>query len=301
MPRRRISLALDVSLVLLGALLGIATNYATSRADELPLAFRWLQRWSLLLVGVTLLLILVGRVWLFLLERPPPPKRAWNSKRPPYPGLEAFTEQDAGVFFGREREVNRLLDRLHPTLPEQAHRFVTVVGPSGVGKSSLVQAGLLPRLAQRRGRWVVVPPLVPEDQPIRNLARSLSAAKPRIRSGVAAEDLDANPATLVRYGEELRMTHGGRSVPVLLVLDQAEELLTRAAEEECRRFLRLLAQGLREDPRLWVVATLRSEFLTELLTSEFAVLFQDPVVVGSLDRARLLEVIEGPAAPGADT
>jgi hypothetical protein len=92
MPRRRISLALDVSLVLLGALLGIATNYATSRAGELPLAFRLLQQWSLPLVGVSLLLILVGRVWLFWVERPPSPKRIWSAKRPPYPGLEAFTE-----------------------------------------------------------------------------------------------------------------------------------------------------------------------------------------------------------------
>lgn len=62
MPRRRLSLALDVSLVLLGALLGIATNYATSRAGELPLAFRLLQQWSLPLVGVSLLLIRLGIV-----------------------------------------------------------------------------------------------------------------------------------------------------------------------------------------------------------------------------------------------
>jgi WD40 repeat protein len=296
MPRRRISLALDVSLVLLGALLGLATNYATSRAGELPLAFRLLQRWSLPLVGVTLLLILVGRVWLYLVERPPSPKRMWNSRRPPYPGLEAFTEEDAGVFFGREREISQLLDRVHPTLPDQQHRFVTVIGPSGVGKSSLVQAGLLPRLAQRRSRWVVVPPLVPEDQPTRNLARSLAAVLPGSKPDALAVDLEATPATLVRCVEELRAAQGGRSVPVLLVLDQAEELLTRTGQQERTEFLSLLRQSLHDDARLWVVATLRSEFLTEFLTGGFAALFQDPVVVGALDRARLLEVIEGPAA-----
>jgi len=296
MPRRRISLALDVSLVLLGALLGLATNYATSRAGELPLAFRLLQRWSLPLVGVTLLLILVGRVWLYLVERPPSPRRMWNSRRPPYPGLEAFTEEDAGVFFGREREINHLLDRLHPTLPEQAHRFVAVIGPSGVGKSSLVQAGLLPRLAQRRSRWVVVPPLVPEDQPTRNLARSLAAILPGRKPDALAADLDATPAALGRCAEELRAAHGGRSVPVLLVVDQLEELLTRTGRQERTRFLSLLRQGLHDDPGLWVVATLRSEFLTVVLNGSFADLFQDPVVVGSLGRAALVEVIEGPAA-----
>jgi WD40 repeat protein len=296
MPRRRLSLALDVSLVLLGALLGIATNYATSRAGELPLAFRLLQQWSLPLVGVSLLLILVGRVWLFWVERPPSPKRIWSAKRPPYPGLEAFTDEDAGVFFGRERESDQLLDRLHPTLLDQAHRFVTVIGPSGVGKSSLVQAGLLPRLAQRRGRWVVVPPFVPEDQPIWNLAHSLAAALPQLQADTLARDLDVTPATLGRCADKLRATHGGRTMPVLLVLDQAEELLTRVGQQECGRFLSLLRQGLEDDPRLWIVATLRSEFLTELLTSDFAGLFQDPVVVGALDPARLSEVIEGPAA-----
>jgi hypothetical protein len=44
----------------------------------------------------------------------PSPKRAWTATRPPYPGLEAFTEQDAGVFFAREAEIKQLVDRLHP-------------------------------------------------------------------------------------------------------------------------------------------------------------------------------------------
>ncbi|MGH8934304.1 MAG: ATP-binding protein [Egibacteraceae bacterium] len=56
------------------------------------------------------------------------------------PGLESFIQQDAGVFFGREPQIAELLDRLHPTLPDQAHRFVAMIGPSGAGKSSLVQA-----------------------------------------------------------------------------------------------------------------------------------------------------------------
>jgi hypothetical protein len=242
----------------------------------------------------TLVLITGGQIWLYVLERPPTPKRAWDSSRPPYPGLEAFIEQDAGVFFGREPQIVDLLDRLHPTLPDQAHRFVTVIGPSGAGKSSLVQAGLIPRLARQRSRWIIPPPLVPGTQPIHNLARSLTAVLPNTQVDTLVAELAMGPAALVRYAEQLRAASGARSV--LLVIDQTEELLTRTGEQERAAFLALLRAALQQDPRLWVVATLRSEFLTGLLTTGFADLFQNPLVVGSLDRAALFEVIEEPAA-----
>ncbi len=290
MSRRPIYLILNVFLMLLGVLVGLATDSVSSQAGEL------LRQWSLPLLGVTVLLTLAGQVWLYVMERPPSPKRTWDSSRPPYPGLEAFTEQDAGVFYGREPESNQLLDRLHPALPDQAQRFVTVIGPSGVGKSSLVQAGLLPRLAQQRSRWIVVPPLVPRDQPTRSLACSLAAALPGTRLDTLAADLAGGPAALMQCVAQLRVAGGGRSAPVLLVIDQAEELLTRTGDQERTAFLELLRAALQEDPRLWVVATLRSEFLTGFLTSGFADLFQNPVVVGSLERAALFQAIEGPAA-----
>ena len=81
------------------------------------------------------------------------------------------------------------------------------------------------------------------------------------------QEQPVGPAALVRRVEELRATAGGRSASVLLVIDQAEELLTRAAEQESIAFLGLLDGALRHDPRLWVLATLRSEFLTGLLTT----------------------------------
>lgn len=233
--------------------------------------------WSLpLLVGIVVLLVAVT-VWQYLMEHPGTPKRAWTSGRSPYPGLEAFTEQDAVVFFGREPQITELVDRLHPILPRNAHRFVAVVGPSGVGKSSLVQAGLLPRLAGRRGRWVIVPPLLPGDHPTRSLADSL---------GVPEADL----------ADALRAAGGGRTTSVLVVIDQAEELLTLTGAKERDAFLELLCDALAQDPRLWVVATLRSEFLTGFLETDFADLFQHPLAIGTLGRAALSAVIEGPAA-----
>ena len=86
---------------------------------------------------------------------------AWDPRRSPYPGLAPFDPEDAAVFFARERETERLLELLHPTLQRGAGRFVAVVGPSGSGKSSLLRAGLLPRLARSPTQWILVPPLRP--------------------------------------------------------------------------------------------------------------------------------------------
>ena len=73
------------------------------------------------------------------LEKPTAAPR-WTGS--PYPGLEAFTPEQAPIYFGRGREVDQLLQQF--TDPKV--RFVAVVGVSGSGKSSLVKAGLLPRL-----------------------------------------------------------------------------------------------------------------------------------------------------------
>jgi TIR domain/AAA ATPase domain len=88
---------------------------------------------------------------------------AWDPRRSPYPGSEAFTIENAAVFFGRDREIRDLEQLLEPTLQRGASRFVGIVGPSGSGKSSLLHAGLLPRLQRRPERWVVLPSMVPES------------------------------------------------------------------------------------------------------------------------------------------
>ncbi len=84
----------------------------------------------------------------------------------PFRGLLPFTERHADLFFGRDAEVAAFLERLReePVLP--------VVGPSGGGKSSFVQAGVIPRLREQ-GRWMVLR-LRPGGQPFRTLATRLA-------------------------------------------------------------------------------------------------------------------------------
>ena len=294
MPRRSTTVLLQVLLVLLGALLALASNYLTSQTENVPAIFKLIQQWSLPVVGAAVVLMIVGQVSIVMLERPRTPRREWPEDKSPYPGLDAFTESEAVVFFGRKALVTALFERLHPALPRQARRFVPVIGPSGSGKSSLVQAGLLPRLSKRQ--WIHVSPFTPEDRPLSNLADSLSAALPGSDPDTIAKGLkEHGSSALLQLINQLRRTHGGRSTSVLLVVDQAEELLTLTTTEERSAFLEISREALQADLRFWIVITLRSEFLTGFLQTGFGDLFQQPIVVGTMSGSELFEVIEGPA------
>jgi Novel STAND NTPase 1/TIR domain len=227
---------------------------------------------------------------------------AWDPRRSPFPGLAAFQEADAGVFFGRAREIDPLLEFLNSSRRRYTGRLLGVVGPSGSGKSSLAAAGLLPRLRQSRRPWILIPPLRPGERPLRQLALVLDGAyraAGRPRSPAELEDaLAEGPAALVRMAEELSHLGAGEGeAAVLLVVDQAEELVTLAGRHEGERFLELLHAATRGSGPLWGVVTLRSEFLSPLLQWESAApFFDEEVLVGPLDRGRLPEVIELPAA-----
>jgi WD40 repeat protein/energy-coupling factor transporter ATP-binding protein EcfA2 len=224
---------------------------------------------------------------------------AWDPTRAPYPGLEPFAAEDAAVFFGRDQEIDRLLELLQPTLQRGAGRFVAIVGPSGSGKSSLLRAGLLPRLQRLEERWVPLPPLLPGQQPTRNLARSLASAfarRGRERSPAEmAAYLDQGSPGLVELAMELGET-SDRRPNVLVVIDQAEELLTRTGAHEQQAFLQLLDGALGNDSPVWAVATMRSEFLSSAPErAGLAEVVDDSLVIEPLSRARLPEVIERPA------
>lgn len=129
MPRKRSPLPGQVLLFLLGTLLAVVIDNLTS------LKFLWRQ--ALPLAGVTVLLIGV-MVWQHRTEQrlALPARPAWHADRSPFPGLEAFTEQDSAMSFGRDTEITELLDRLHPVVTAQVNRLFAMVGPSGAGKSS---------------------------------------------------------------------------------------------------------------------------------------------------------------------
>ena len=230
----------------------------------------------------------------------------WDRRRPPYPGLAPFGRRDAAVFFGREEEAGRLIELLQPTVRFDRGRFVAIVGPSGSGKSSLLHAGLLPRLGPQ---WVIVPTVLPGRAPTQNLARALEQAFVRHGKARSWGDLNAalgrGPSGLVQVLGELSelaeltelATDGPSDRRVLLVVDQAEELLTQSGPHDQRAFLDLIAGALRLDTQVWAVATVRSEFLSSAPDrAGLAEALDDSLLIEPLSPARLVDVIDQPAA-----
>ncbi|GAA0593826.1 NACHT and WD repeat domain-containing protein [Actinomadura livida] len=268
-------------MILLVALLGLALQVS-------PQTTQVVQAWALPVIVVCMLLIPLVLAWEKGQERRNLARPGWKGDRSPYPGLDAFTEDDDGVFFGRDGEIQELVERLRPG---SEPRSIAVTGPSGVGKSSLLYAGLLPRLAQQR-RWIVLPSMTPESDPFRCLAYCLADALGGAAEEIA-EELRREPAALRRRVDELR--RGRRNRSVLIVVDQAEELLTLTEDDQRGAFLGMLRDGLDADPKLWVVLVFRAEFLTTFLSGGSADMFRHPFTVTALDRAALRTVIREPA------
>jgi serine/threonine protein kinase/formylglycine-generating enzyme required for sulfatase activity len=175
----------------------------------------------------------------------------------PYRGLRAFQAEHRNVFFGRDSEIRDILERL------DADPMVLVAGDSGVGKSSLCRAGVLPRLAddgEEGKRWTVVT-LVPGTNPVAALAAALAPVLGRDESAVATSLREDGPG----LAREVRQPRPGRRGLVVFV-DQLEELSTLSHPDEAERvtsFLGLLAQP---GPRVRVLASARSDFLGRLAT-----------------------------------
>jgi len=218
----------------------------------------------------------------------------------PYPGLVAFDEKDAGVFFGRKQEITEYLGILDTLRGPDRSQVLVISGASGSGKSSLLRAGLIPRL-RRKPEWVVISPFEVAREPVRNLLDRLGEALAGL--SIPADGLDLakppdDPGTLAQVLDEtLRRLEQATGAWVLLPLDQAEALVAgdRPAGHPARLLLDALAQVLGRRTRHAVVAaTIRTEFVPRL-ESTFAGpevrLRQAPLsAIGSL-----AEIIEKPA------
>jgi hypothetical protein len=179
----------------------------------------------------------------------------------PYRGLEPFTAEHAGVYFGRQADVEALAERV------AAQPVVVVVGPSGVGKSSLVQAGLIPR--PTAGQPWADAVVRPGPDPWHRLAAGLLRARQRAEGSPG----NATKAEVEREIEQLRAEGFGptarflRSVgrPLLVVVDQFEELLAGDQLPEPALLDLLLPPAELAEHACRVVHTLRADFLPPLL------------------------------------
>ena len=197
-------------------------------------------------------------------------------------------------------ETERLAALVRSLVAQRTSRAVVVVGGSGSGKSSLVRAGLVPRLVAEG--WITAPPVLPGPEPLRALALSIGRAWRRLDAGQRielaelseriVEDLDGVAA-------ELLLAAPSTSQGLLLVVDQLEEVFTRASSDAATTFLRLLDQASEAGRSTAVVATLRSEFVGELLAADVAGQVRAcQFPLAPLDRARLAGIVRGPARKG---
>jgi hypothetical protein len=181
----------------------------------------------------------------------------------PYPGLRPFNGNEWPIFFGRERMADEVVSRL------VRDQFLVVHGDSGCGKSSLIRAGVLPRLEQENARggltWRTTL-TQPRNAPLQLLAEALAA-------------LDGRGADEARVTEIRRILNFGADAPAALahllrrgpadhlcvLIDQFEELFAfarRSGGAEARLFVEILVALLDQPPQgLYAVVTMRSEFL----------------------------------------
>ena len=223
----------------------------------------------------------------------------WVDGRSPYPGLKPFDADMTQVFRGRSVEVRELAGRQR-SLGERAEgSLLVVVGPSGCGKSSLVRAGLVPVMGGEAG-WQTVVPFTPGTNPVAALGRALTITAKRAgvtwTVGATTAELADGADGLARLADELLLSGPGpERERLLVVVDQGEELLTRADPAGLAQFWRLLGAGLAGPVR--AVVTLRSEFLDRLrAVPELAEVDVDTFLLRPLDEAMLRVVVAEPAA-----
>jgi serine/threonine protein kinase len=180
----------------------------------------------------------------------------------PYAGLNAFQEADANRFFGRSREIAALLARLHE------RPLIAVVGPSGVGKSSFVRAGLIPALKYSGEKWEAIV-IRPGRHPTAALANILAPMLTN-ESSTLSDQVALHQAVLHRIyhepgyvGTVLRSRSQARKRKILLFVDQFEELFTLNPDAHERLVFMSCLAGMADDAvsPLRVVLSIRSDFL----------------------------------------
>jgi type II secretory pathway predicted ATPase ExeA len=222
----------------------------------------------------------------------------WDSRRPPYPGLSPFDEGDAAVFFGRDAELQEVLERLDGLRIFRRSRNLLIVGPSGSGKTSLLRAGLLPRLRRSVKQWLVLAPFRPLTDPLEQLAGAFAQAL--ARHGVD-EDWTKMVAGLQERGgkmlNELIRASARHEATVVVAVDQAEELMVSVDAPRRTRFLRAVREATELLEGVLLFAwTLRSDIHGDYFQHpELRTLQFEYISVPPMSDNNLIKVIRCPA------
>lgn len=226
--------------------------------------------------------------------------KTWKGS--PFPGLRPFNEDDAPIFFGRGLEIDQLTEHL------SKKRFLAVVGDSGSGKSSLVKAGLIPRLranaifSETTGSkdWFYIY-LTPGKNPFEKLASELIDSIPALncndpidypeRVDKLTTSLRSKPDRLSRT-IEFALKNEKSWAEVLIFIDQFEELLSSSDDEIQQLFTQMLSIN---SDKIRIVLTIRADFYHKVVH-----LLESPLRFGTYTLGRpssisIYEMITRPA------
>lgn len=212
--------------------------------------------------------------------------------RCPYKGLDVFEEDDADLFFGREKLVKELVERVHES------RAVFITGPSGSGKSSLVRAGLIHALKQEgiknSSKW-----LYETIKPGRNPLEALAFAFSRLKSPELGKYFSQNvtqPNVIDECAESVLSER--KDQRLVLFIDQFEEIFTQVSKEIRESFIQLITYAVtKQDGRVIILFSMRSDFIPNCATyPELNTLLNKQFIqIGAMQAEELVSAIAQPA------
>lgn len=221
----------------------------------------------------------------------------------PFPGLRPFAPEESDVYFGRDAESKEVVVKL------LKNRYISVLGASGSGKSSLVYGAVLPEMLNLKvgdgSVWRIIS-LRPGTDPFRNLAEAVSdgitdAGHQTVEKSAILEDLMNNTSGISDIVNKYLVKLDEN---VILVIDQLEELFRYQTPDEtdnlnsyARRFIDFLIDSVsKPDLNLFIILTLRSEYLGECSKYKGLTTFinNSNYFVPEMETGSLKEVIEGP-------
>ncbi len=221
----------------------------------------------------------------------------------PFPGLRPFTPDESDLFFGRETESEELLRKLIQ------NRFVTVIGASGSGKSSLVHSGVLPKIRnlknQESSEWRIIP-FRPGNDPFGNLADSLSEdiearGYGKIEKVKILSELHNNPQGISGAVTNLMIKSNER---ILLVIDQFEELFRFGLQgkaygslPQASRFVDFMVKAVSESSlNIYTIVIMRSDYIGECAQYQglTQLINNSNYLVPQLGKENYRKAVEGP-------
>jgi len=192
----------------------------------------------------------------------------WDNNRSPYPGMVSFEKKDAAIFFGREKETKSIIEKLNAMKNKNNPKSLNIIATSGMGKSSLLKAGVLATLELiYKDKWLVLPVLIPSKKPLYEFTKILIKYTNKNTEDfkIIYENLqtDNYQDTLDDVLTDIEFSVDDfNSLSILIPIDQAEEFYTSSEEYEKKCFYQCFSYLLQKQ-YIFAISTMRADFLKD--------------------------------------